>query len=262
MYAAAGLSRGDIAMVLIFCAFRAELAPLHARLDSVQALDLESVKGCYGNLDGVPVLLAESGIGMRRARATARRLFSHARDIDLALLTGVAGALAAPLKIGDVVLADRVMARANDGFRPEMTIETPRDQYARAAAALDAAGIAYTRGAILTSKFAIATSVEKRLAAHQSGAIAVDMETAAIAIEAEEQGVPFVAMRTIMDTVDHDLAAAKFANPDGTIRIGKAAASLLMHPTSVIGVIRLVRNLGRAADAMAYAVARTVAGMR
>ncbi len=262
MYAVAELSRGAIAMVLIFCAFRAEFAPLHARLDAVRALGLESVKGCYGKLGEVPVLLAESGIGMRRARATARRLFDHARDIDLALLTGVAGALAAPLKIGDVVLADRVMARANDGFRPEMTIETPRDQYARAAAALDAAGIAYTRGAILTSKFAIATSVEKRLAAHQSGAVAVDMETAAIAIEAEERGVPFIAMRTIMDTVDHDLVGAQFANPDGTIRFGKAAASLLTHPTTVIGVIRLLRNLRRAADAMAQAVAQTVARMR
>lgn len=251
-------ARGVSAMILIFCAFRAEFGPLHARLESVKKLNSEALKGCRGNLGGVPVLLAESGIGMRRARVTARRLFERERGIDLALLTGVAGALAAPLAIGDLVLADRVMARGDDGFRPEMTIETPPEHFARAAAALAAAGLAYTRGAILTSRLAIATAVEKRLAGAQSGAIAVDMETAAIAIEAEERGVPFIAMRTIMDTVDHDLAAAKFATPDGTVKIGKAAVALLTHPAAVIGVIRLIRNLRRAADAMANAVALTV----
>lgn len=244
-------------MILILCAFRAEFTPLQARLQSVKDAGLQSVKGCYGTLAGVPVMLAESGIGMRRARAAARRIFDSVREIDCAILTGVAGALSAQLKIGDLVLADRVMARSDDGYRPEITLDVPSDYYERAAAALNRRGIAYVRGAILTSKLPISTAVEKRLAGAQSGAVAVDMETAAIALEAQERGHPYIAMRTIMDTADHDLAAARFANADGTVQYGKAAAALLTHPAMVFGVIRLVRNLRRAADAMAAAVARS-----
>lgn len=245
-------------MILILCAFRAEFTPIHARLQAVKEARLQSVKGCYGTLAGVPVLLAESGIGMRRARATARRIFDNVRDIDFAVLTGVAGALSSRLKIGDLVLADRVMTRSDDSFRPEIALDAPSDYLDRAAAALTRRNIAYVRGAILTSKLPIATAEEKRLAGAQSGAVAVDMETAAIALEAQERGHPYIAMRTIMDTVDHDLAAARFANADGTVQFGKAAAALLTHPTMVIGVIKLVRNLRRAADAMATAVTRSV----
>jgi adenosylhomocysteine nucleosidase len=244
-------------MILILCAFRAEFTPLHARLQAVKDARLQPVKGCYGTLAGVPVLLAESGIGMRRARATARRIFDNVREIDFAVLTGVAGALSPRLKIGDLVLADRVMTRADDGFRPEITLDVPSDYFDRAAAALTRREIRYVRGAILTSKLPIATAAEKRLAGAQSGAVAVDMETAAIALEAQERGHPYIAMRAIMDTVDHDLAAARFANADGTVQYGKAAAALLTHPAMVFGVIRLIRNLRRAADAMATAVTRS-----
>jgi nucleoside phosphorylase len=103
-------------------------------------------------------------------------------------------------------------------------------------------------------KYPLATEGEKRRAGQSTGAIAVDMETAVIAVEAAARGIPFVAMRTIMDTVEHDLAGAGFADENGKVRPFKAAATLARNPAMVAGVVRLVRNLRRASDAMAVAV--------
>ena len=103
-------------------------------------------------------------------------------------------------------------------------------------------------------KYPLVTESEKRLAGASSGALAVDMETAVIAREAAARGIPFVAMRTIMDTVEHDLAGAGLADENGKVRPLKAAATLARNPAMVAGVVRLLRNLRRASDAMAVAV--------
>jgi adenosylhomocysteine nucleosidase len=246
--------RRNLRLILIFCAFGAELEPLRARVQDEQALGIEGLKGCYGRIGTNQIALIASGIGMRRAQASALRALDVMHDVDLVILTGVAGALANKLEIGDVVMADRLMTRDGDSEQPARTIEVPPDHFETYSSALDAAGIRYTRGALLTVKYALATGAEKRRAAEHTGAIAVDMETAVIAFEAAARGIPFVAMRTIMDKVDHDLAGAGLADENGKVRPLKAAATLVRNPAMVAGVIRLVRNLRRAADSMAFTI--------
>ena len=243
-------------MILIFCAFGAEFEPLRARMRVERALGIEGLKGCYGRIGTTAIALAASGIGMRRARASARRAFDAIRDVDLVILTGVAGALAGHLEIGEVVMADRLMTRDGDGDIDQRarTLEVPRDYFEMYTATLDAAGIRHTRGGLLTVKHPLVTGVEKRLAGAHTGAIAVDMETAVIAFEAAARGIPFVAMRTIMDKVEHDLAAAALADENGNVRPLKAAAALIRNPAMVGGVVRLVRNLRQATHAMAVTI--------
>ncbi len=241
-------------MILIFCAFGAELAPIRKRVRDEQSLNLKGLTGSYGRIGNTRIALAASGIGMRRAAASAQRAFDLIYDIDLVIITGVAGALADHLAIGDLVLADRLLTRESDGAPAAPSIEVAQHHVARVSPALDAARINYARGPILTVRYPLATATEKRFAGQHSGAIAVDMETAVIASEAAARGIPFVAMRTIMDTVEHDLAGARLADENGKVRPLKAAAMLARNPAAVAGVIRLVRNLRKAADAMAVAV--------
>jgi adenosylhomocysteine nucleosidase len=241
-------------VILIFCAFGAELEPLRARLSVSKKLDIKEVAGAYGRIGDTSVALAASGIGMRRARESARRVFDGMHYIDLVIITGVAGALTGNLSIGGLVVADRLMMREGESARPDQILEVSPDWLTAASNALHAATIPFARGAILTVKFPLITGVEKRLAGQQCGAIAVDMESAIIALEAAARGVPFVCMRTIMDTVEHDLAGAGLADQDGQIRPLAAAAALIRNPRMVTGVIHLVRNLRRAVDSMAVAV--------
>jgi adenosylhomocysteine nucleosidase len=241
-------------VILIFCAFSAELEPIRKRVHAQKALGINGLEGCYGRIGNTQVALATSGIGMRRAAENAPRVFAEVHDVELVILTGVAGALADNLEIGDLVIADRLMTREGDSAQTARTVEVPRIHLEMVLAGLDTAGINHSRGGILTVKYPLATEAEKRRAGQSTGAIAVDMETAVIALEAAARGVPFVAMRTIMDTVEHDLAGAGLADENGKVRPLKAAVTLARNPAMVAGVVRLVRNLRRASDAMAVAV--------
>ena len=249
-------------MILIFCAFGAELAPLRARLSAEKKLDLKEVTGSYGRMGDVPVALAASGIGMRRARESARRVFDGLRDLDLVIVTGVAGALADHLGIGGLVVADRLITRPGDAAQPHQVVKIAPDWLAAVSTALTAAALPFTVGAILTVKFPLTTESDKRRAGHESGAVAVDMESAVIALEATARGVPCVCLRTIMDTVEHELAGAGLADEEGNVRMLAAAAALIRNPRMVGGVIRLVRNLRQATNAMAIAVEAVVPRLR
>jgi adenosylhomocysteine nucleosidase len=241
-------------VILIFCAFGAELDPLRARIRAEKALELKDVEGCYGTIGSTSVALAASGIGTRRAQVNARRVFDGIHGIDLIIMTGVAGALIDDLKIGDLVMADRLLTREGDSDLLTRKIEVPGDSLAACSSALDAVGIPYSRGGLLTVRHPLMTQSQKRLAGQQSGAIAVDMETAVIAFEAAARGIPFVAMRTVMDTVEHDLEVARLADENGVVRPLKAAAALMRKPSLVAGAVRLMRNLRLATRAMALAV--------
>lgn len=239
---------------MIFCAFGAELAPLRACVRAEQELDLEDVNGCHGTIGKTNVVLAASGIGMRRAQASARRVFDRIDGIEMVVLTGVAGALVDNLAIGDVVIADRLMTREGRGAGIDRTIEVSPDYLKASSTALEAAAIPHVRGALLTVRYPLTTGAEKRRAGMATGAIAVDMETAVIAAEAAQRGIPFVAIRTIMDTVEHDLAGAALADEEGNVRPLRAAAALVRNPAMVVGVVRLLRNLRQASLSMARAV--------
>lgn len=240
-------------MILLFCAFGAEFAPLRARLQAKAALGHGDLEGCYGRIGNSKVALVKTGIGMRRARESASRALDSLREVDLVAVTGVAGALREGLPVGRVVLADQVMTRRAESFHPDRILDAPRDWLETFAGALTASGIEYAAGPILTSRRAIAKVADKRLAAEQSGAVAVDMESAMIALEASTRGLPFVCMRTILDTAAQELAGAMLADEHGRVRPLAAAKALVTEPSIVADALRLIRNLRMATDRLAAA---------
>ena len=168
--------------------------------------------------------------GDSRASDTARRAFDLIPGAELVIGTGVAGALSSGLKPGDLVLSDRILTIHTDGQVAEQ-MTAVGDAHIRAVGrSLAIAGIAYSTGAILTSHRVLATGAEKRRAKESTGAIAVDMETAAIAAEAAARGIPFVAIRAVLDEVDDEIVGAAMADEDGNVR--PLAATSYLHPQS------------------------------
>ena len=242
-------------MILILCAFGAEFGPLRSRLDDVRRLKTDSLRGCEGRIGGNSATLLTVGVGVRNARTNSARAMDSLADIGLVVITGVAGALIDGLPIGRPVLADRLMMRSGDGFVPERTIDAPRDPFDAMAGALDACAIQYATGPLMTSRHAIALAADKRRAHDVTGAIAIDMESAAIAFEAAARNLPFVCVRTILDTAGEDLAGANFADENGNIRVKAAAKALITNPAMIAGVARLLRNLRIATNSMADTLA-------
>jgi nucleoside phosphorylase len=244
-------------MILVFCAFGGEFGPLRTRLRNPVSFD-GGLRGARGDLGGKLATIVVSGVGIRRARETAARAFETLADIDYAVLTGVAGALHPDLEIGDVVLGDRLILRRELELEAHSTIAA-HERIETAATALRAADIAHTRGALLTSRRAIAAAADKARAHAAFDAIAVDMETAVIADEAARRGVPFVCLRTIMDTAAQDLEGAMLADDEGQVRVFRAARALLANPRLIGASLRLLRNLRAATASMTEAVEVVVA---
>ena len=119
---------------------------------------------------------------------------------------------------------------------------------------LSSAGIAYSTGAILTSHRVLANGAEKRRAKETTGAIAVDMESAAIAAEAAARGLPFLAIRAVLDEVDDEVVGAEMADADGNVRPLAATSFLIRNPATMLKLPRMIRNLSRATTAIADAL--------
>ena len=241
-------------MILLFYAFAREIAPFKRRLRDRTPLALDGLHGFRAEVGGKELAVVGHGIGHRRATETARRAFDLIPGAELVIGTGVVGALSSGLKPGDLVLADRV---TDDSCRRSgcEQVTTVGDAQLRAIGrSLASAGLAYSTGAILTSHRVLATGAEKRRAKESTGAIAVDMETAAIAAEASVRGLPFVAIRAVLDEVDDEVVGAEMADEDGNVRPLAATSYLMRNPATMLKLPRMIRNLSRATAAIADAL--------
>ncbi|MGH7914229.1 MAG: hypothetical protein ACREPW_06220 [Candidatus Binataceae bacterium] len=243
-------------MILIFYAFAREVDAFKRRLANRTDLGINGLRGFRARLGAAEINAIATGIGIRRAADTARRALQSFAPADLVIATGLAGALSDELHPGDLVLADRLILDGHDhyaGFAPA-TVAIPPADLVRFKAVLEAHRLRFATGTILTAARILKDGVTKRNARAETGALAVDMESAAIAAEAHRCGLRFVCVRAVLDTVDEEVVGAELAGPDGEVRPLAAAGFVLRNPAAVIGLARMMRSLNRATAALAAAL--------
>lgn len=177
------------------------------------------------------VLLAYAGAGESNARQAAQLLVSQ--GVSQLISWGCAAALAAHLNPGDLVLAENVLSL--DG-------EYPVDpSWQQACHRLLSGSVVVESGRLFTSKQLVSSSLEKQQIQQQTSAIALDMETAAIAQVAQQHGLPFLVVRAIADPASMDLpqAVAYALNADGHVELTKLLSFLFRHPSELPGLIKL-----------------------
>ena len=103
-------------------------------------------------------------------------------------------------------------------------------------------------GAMLSASRIVATRVGKQSLHEETGAVAVDMESSAIAAVAAQAGLPFVCIRTILDTVATDLPSFLHdtIDADGFPDKRKFGMALARHPARVRDAARLARDFNSA----------------
>jgi adenosylhomocysteine nucleosidase len=95
-------------------------------------------------------------------------------------------------------------------------------------------------GCVLTSGHPVATIADKAALFRDTGAVAVDMESAAVARVAAEHRMPFVCVRVVVDTaVDVLPRAVAAASRAGRVRLGRLLLGMAVAPADIAGVIRL-----------------------
>lgn len=158
-------------------------------------------------------------------------------DIKGVISVGLAGALSPLLKVGEVVIADQVV----QGRETWRCSETWRVALA--------ARLAHAHQGPVAASDTIMESAEAKAALYNdTGALAVDMESAVAGRFAAVRNLPFAVLRVISDDAAHVLppAALVAMKPDGGISYGRVLGSLLRHPLQVPGLIRTARTSNKA----------------
>lgn len=217
---------------LVLAAMPEEAAPILDRLEEVRELPvpfLRGVRASSGALDGHPVVVVTTGIGMAAASAAATWAILTAAP-RLVISAGSCGGLAADIEVGTLVVGESFAGSLADatafGYAPGQVPGDP-ERYstdpALVEAALDAArsaadaagdspaaegdgdpGLrasapAVRSGLMLSGDAFVTADIAEPMRERFPGALTADMESTAIARTAEVLGVPFVALRAVSD---------------------------------------------------------------
>ncbi len=178
------------------------------------------------------VLLVLSGIGAVRALAAGRLLLQYGAT---ALLSwGCAGALADGLAPGSLLLPERIITKE------QAVVEVSRDWHEQLYRRL-AGEFAMVTEPLVESLAVVTSPADKRALSARCGAVAVDMESAALGLLAHAAGVSFAVIRAIADTVDMAVPCwlSSAMAPWGRPRLPGLLKGLLLHPHEWLTLVRL-----------------------
>ncbi|MBW8865522.1 MAG: hypothetical protein JF609_11510 [Verrucomicrobia bacterium] len=186
------------------------------------------------------------GIGQENATKSIREnLAGHSPT--LVLTCGFAGGLDPDLKIGDVVFD----IPAKNKSEPT---------YVGCCEKLTAAGAKPVKFFCADH---IATTVgEKTKLRQETGADAVEMESAAIHAVCAEKNIPCVTVRVISDTAHEDLPLDfnLLAKPDKSMDFGKLAWAIARSPGKIGALMALQKKTGFAASRLAAVLGKIIPG--
>jgi adenosylhomocysteine nucleosidase len=234
----------------------------------MKAVEAAFQSGIDRRIDGMPVLvctagkreywLARTGVGPAKASAVAARLLAY-QPFSLAVSTGFACALI-KAEVGELFAGWNVMHADGQGADASQAIEVSGVERDRVLALVENAKPAGHVGRFVSTDHIIGSASEKRRFSQSTGAIGLDMESAALAAEARRAQVPFVIVRTVSDLLDEDLPIDfnLFLRPTAWLQ---GVGALLGNPSSVIGLFRLRRQSQAAARNLTAFFQRYAAGI-
>jgi adenosylhomocysteine nucleosidase len=210
--------------VLVCFALKEEAAPFH--------------KVAAGR-PGVFTLIV--GIGRQNAERSVRK-FLPAAAPKLVLTCGFAGGLNPALKAGDVVFEIQEL------HSPSSILDLP--------AKLNAAGA--KPGKFFCADRIATTVAEKKQLRAQTGADAVEMESAAIHAVCRERGFPCATVRVISDAADEDLPLDfnALAKPDQSLDYGKLFFAIAKSPGKIGALKALQKKTKFSAEKLAEVLSK------
>ena len=225
--------------VAIFAALQWECRPVLQQLRQVSRQRAGDATLWRGSTPRAEVVLVKTGMGVVRAEAAARAVCASG-PFDLFLSTGCSGALAAELAPGDITVATAVVDRRTGGH-----IGTHPQQSESARRTAERAALRVISGSVLCSPQVLASAADKRAAATQHGAVAVEMEGAAVAALAAARSIPFISVRAVLDTAETELGdAGRFMDQQtGAVKPLALAGYLAAHPRALADLFAMQRMM-------------------
>jgi len=216
-----------------------EVSPLMKGFDRVRKYSGGKLVFRGGLFGDIRVALAQSGMGPDLARhATQALIDGHSPGWIIS--AGFSGALQPEMKVGDIVVGNSIVDRAGAKLEIDLKMEPNPAQ-----------GL-YVGRLIMVDRI-VGTVAEKKALAEDHAAIAVDMESLAVAQVCRQAKIRFMAVRVISDNLAADLPVEiqSVVGSSGTVRLGAAVGAIFKRPGSAKDMWRLREQAMDAAERLA-----------
>ncbi|MEZ4600256.1 MAG: hypothetical protein R2940_10770 [Syntrophotaleaceae bacterium] len=189
------------------------------------------------------LLWVQSGVGAKRALEAARWLIRQ-KVTSLAVL-GVSGGLAPGLNCGQLIVADTVLNELGSA----VATCTGTGELLKSLRGL---GLVPVTGPVMTVSEPVLDTEEKRRLHETTGALAVDMESAAVARVAADAGLNCLVLRAVCDGPCRRVHPALFRmlNEEGRLKIPVLVKELLRNPGLVFDLLTARRDFAMALTAL------------
>lgn len=192
----------------------------------------------------VGVLL--TGVGAAKARDEAAKIeWGEYDPLNFCVSSGLAGALKPEYQIGQVLAARSVITNLPPVDLGTDTVDS----------STTLVGYAPECGATVVEKFYCTPRVVGRADEKKhlgETADAVEMESFGVLLQAQEFGVPAIAIRAVSDRSDEDLPIDmnRVLTNEGTVSIPRVLGQVAMHPQSLPALVKLGQHSKQAAEAL------------
>ncbi len=232
----ADAAHADIGLV---CALAIEINPLMDRCSRVRKYTGGKFTFRGGRYDDIRLAVVQAGMGFANARRATLALL-EAHTPSWVISCGFSGALREGMRVGDIVLANGIVDTHGQSLKLEVGMAADPDNGLHV-------------GRLLTADEMIRTADEKRELGEKHNAIAVDMESLAVAQICKETNTKFMAVRVISDDLSGDLPpeVLSILGSSGSMRVGAAVTSLWKRPSSAKDMWRLRQQATNAAGRLA-----------
>ena len=236
----------------VLFALRREAKAFRRLLGLRRWLDGAPCRACLCGPVGGSVLILETGVGPARTHQVLDWLLSRPSLGELVLTpqviisAGYSGALGAALEVGDIIVGNEVVDADGGCWPAPWPRELPDTQ------------VPLRRGRLLTMKHLVADPSEKLALAEKHSALAVDMETAAVAARCHAAGIPCGCVRAISDDARRPLSHLDSLLVDGRVSPWRLLACLARQPRLLAELCRLAGQTRLASDRLALALGELV----
>lgn len=194
------------------CALSVEVEGIVKLMENTEKTTVAKITYHKGEIYGKEVVCCECGIGKVNA-AMSTQIMIDLYHPDVIINSGIAGSLSGEIRIGDIVVSDDCVQHDMDGtemgdplgqvqFNDELRTYFPADKATadrlfEACKTID--GINVFRGRIASGDVFISSRDRRQKVVDHFGAIACEMEGAAVGTVCYRNGVPFAILRSISD---------------------------------------------------------------
>lgn len=180
------------------------------------------IKGDFANKS---IMLGTTGVGIRNSRTQTSLIIQKLKP-ELIVFTGTAGALDPDLRIGDIIVVNKVIS-----LKRNSEIEIPVN--------LPYLGRKYIVGSVLTENRFVNDSEEKAKLYKATGAPLVDMESWGVMEAAKQSKTRLIIIRSVSDLASDDLPKIqKFYDENANFVYRKAFLYFFSQPRQIIKYLK------------------------